>query len=117
MYRENATSTADFELTQTAIISGNVFNDANGNKIKDAAEAGQANVTVYLDLNNNGVLDFLDAHTTTDASGNYSFIVPFGTYVVREVAPSGFVQTTLAKTLTLAKGQVSTSINVGNKHT
>ena len=112
----NGTATANFELTQTVIISGNIFNDANGNKVKDAGEAGQANVTVYLDLNNNGTFDFVDMRTTTDASGNYSFIVPFGTYVVREVAPSGFAQTTGSKTLTLAKAQVSTGVNLGNKH-
>jgi hypothetical protein len=73
-------------------------------------------VVVYLDLNNNGELDFLDLKTTTDSSGNYKFVVPFGTYTVREVAPSGFAQTTAVKALTLARGATSTANNIGNKH-
>ena len=110
-----ASASANFELSQTAIISGNVFHDANGNKVKDAAEASQAGVVVYLDINNNGVLDFLDVKTTTDGSGNYQFVVPFGTYVVREVAPKGFAQDTATLTLTVKQAQISANDNIGNK--
>jgi hypothetical protein len=111
-----STSTANFGISQTVVISGNVFNDANGNKIKDSGEAGQSGVVVYLDLNNNGVLDFLDAKTTTDSSGNYKFVVPFGTYTIREVVPSASVQTTPVKALTLGPGTLSNANNIGNKH-
>ena len=110
-----ATATANFHLSQTALISGNVFHDANGNKLKDSGEAGQAGVVVYLDLDNNGVFDFLDVKTTTDTSGNYQFVVPFGTYVVREVAPKGLAQSTPTLTLTLKQAQISSNNNIGNK--
>jgi hypothetical protein len=51
--------------------------------------------TIYIDANNNHVLDAGERSTTTDANGNYSFAnVGPGTYRVREVAKSGFVQMT-----------------------
>jgi len=112
---QSTTASANFSLSQTTVISGNVFHDGNGNKVKDAGEAGQAGVTVYLDLDNNSVFDFLDLKTTTDASGNYKFVVPFGTFTVREVAPGGLKQTTPILTLTVKQGQLATNNNIGNK--
>ncbi|MDB5330580.1 MAG: glycosyl hydrolase [Phycisphaerales bacterium] len=38
-------------------ISGQVFNDANGNGVKDSAETGLAGWTVYLDQNGNHTFD------------------------------------------------------------
>ena len=109
--------TANFELSQTALISGVVFNDANGNKIHDTSEAGLSGVVVYLDFNNNGQLDSFELKTTTDAQGNFHFAVPFGTYVVREVVPTGYAQTTAnPASLTLARGALSPLINFGDKH-
>ena len=112
-----ATATANFGDSQTVLISGNVYNDANGNKVKDPAEHGIAGVTVYLDFNNNAQLDSFELKTTTDANGNYSFTEPFGTYVVRQVIPSGKVQTTPVGgiTVTLLKGTVATGKNFGDK--
>jgi hypothetical protein len=112
---QGQTAKANFHFSQTALISGTVFHDANGNKVKDTGETGQASVTVYLDLNNNGVFDFLDAKTTTDSKGNYQFAVPFGTYVIRENPGQGFSQTTPVLTLAVAQGQVSKGENFGNK--
>jgi len=112
---QGQTAKANFHFSQTALISGNVFNDANGDKIKNSGEAGQASVTVYLDLDNNGEFDFFDVKTTTDAKGNYQFAAPFGTFVIRETAPNGFTQTTPVLTLTVTKGQTSTGNNIGNK--
>jgi hypothetical protein len=112
-----ATATVGFGDSQTVVISGNVFNDANGNKIKDITEHGLAGVTVYLDFNNNGQLDSFELKTTTDANGNYSFIEPFGTYTVRQVIPSGKAQTTPVSgiTVTLVKGAIATGKNFGDK--
>jgi len=112
---QGSTGKANFHISQTALISGNVFHDANGNKLKDSGETGQSGVVVYLDLNNNGVFDFLDVKTTSDAKGNYQFAVPFGTYVIRETAPKGFTQTTSVLTLTVKQGQVSNGNNIGNQ--
>ncbi|HEV2688087.1 MAG TPA: SdrD B-like domain-containing protein, partial [Bryobacteraceae bacterium] len=111
------TSTANFGDSQTVLITGNVFNDANGNKIKDATEKGIAGVTVYLDFNNNGQLDSFELKTTTDANGNFKFVEPFGTYVVREVLPSGKTATLGGNgySVALAKGKSSALLLFGDK--
>ena len=77
-------------------ISGSKFQDTNGNAFRDVGEPGLPGVTIFLDLNHDGKLDPGDPSTVTDANGNFSFsnLGP-GTYVVREVVPAGFTQTTL----------------------
>ncbi|MFO1022942.1 MAG: SdrD B-like domain-containing protein [Planctomycetales bacterium] len=69
-----------------------------------ASEKGMAGVQVYLDLDSDGVLDAGEPKTVTldddpdtdtiDETGIYRFtnLTP-GTYVIREVVPSGYVQT------------------------
>jgi hypothetical protein len=70
--------------SDTAVISGSV----------SSGSSGMAGVTVYLDINNNGQLEPGDPTATTGSSGTYSFtdLLP-GTYEVREVAPTGYSQT------------------------
>ena len=66
------------------------------NGSKDIGEPGLAGWTVFLDNNNNGVLDGGESSTLTDVNGNYSFLnLGPGTYRVRELAPAGWVRTTL----------------------
>src|SRR5262249_1937333 len=56
-------------------ISGSVFEDVNGNAIKDAGEPTLSGWTVYVDSNNNGVYDSAsEPGALTDSSGNYAFI-------------------------------------------
>lgn len=108
-FANGSASTANFFVSQTALISGTVFNDLNGDKVQDGMEKGLSGITVYLDFNNNGQLDSFELKTTTDSSGHFKFVVPFGTYVVRAVVPAGKVQTTPASafTVTLSKGEVA----------
>ncbi|MFN8498615.1 MAG: SdrD B-like domain-containing protein [Anaerolineae bacterium] len=72
-------------------VTGNVFNDLNGDGVRQPGEPGIPGVTVTLkDGAGNTV-----GTTTTDPNGNYSFPnVPPGTYTVVETDPSGFVSTT-----------------------
>ena len=87
----------DFANTQLALISGTVFLDTNVNKTLDAFETGRANRTVYLDLNNDGVLQSTEPTTITDATGAFAFnTVSPGTYVVRLQPAFGFEITTPA---------------------
>jgi hypothetical protein len=111
------TGTATFGDSQTVIITGNVFNDANGNKVKDATEKGIAGVTVYLDFNNNGQLDSFELKTTTDANGNFKFVEPFGTYVIRQVLPAGKTATIGGNgySVTLAKALSTVQLLFGDK--
>lgn len=75
-------------------IQGTKFEDVNGNGQRDPDEGPLAGVTIFLDKNNDGVLDDDERSTTTDASGDYEFAdLPAADYIVREVVPSGFAQT------------------------
>jgi Mg-chelatase subunit ChlD len=80
-------------------------------------EPGMAGVTIYLDLNDNGIKDANEPSTVTaadnpatknvDEAGSYTFTgLAAGKYVVREVVPSGYV---LRSTGTLGKFTYSTT--------
>lgn len=78
-------------------ISGSVFQDANNNRTFDQlTEVGLAGWTVYLDIDNDSVLDPNEPFAISAADGTYSFdayVVP-GTYRVRQVLQPNFTQTT-----------------------
>jgi hypothetical protein len=72
-----------------------VFNDLDSNGVKDDGEPAQEGWTVFLDSNNDGILDPDESSTTTDAEGNYAFAgLGPGTYRVRLVVQDGWQQTT-----------------------
>lgn len=73
-------------------IQGTVFNDLNGNGVQEVGEPPLSGVTVNLF---DAATNTLIATTTTDPSGGYSFtnLVP-GNYIVDEVNPPGYVDTT-----------------------
>jgi hypothetical protein len=87
-------SNLDFANTQLAQISGTVFVDANGNGTREASESGRANQIVFLDLNNDGVLQDTEPTAITDSTGAFAFTVNPGSYVVRLQAFSDFTITT-----------------------
>ncbi|MGH7179077.1 MAG: SdrD B-like domain-containing protein [Tepidisphaeraceae bacterium] len=99
------TRTVNFPLSQTVILAGVVFNDLDDNGILDSSDARLGGVKVFLDFNNNGELDEFELSDVTDSKGNYRFILPHGEYVVRQVAPSGFQQTSPDSALTVALGK------------
>jgi serine-aspartate repeat-containing protein C/D/E len=72
----------------TNLITGGVFNDANGNGVLDAGEGPLANVVVSLrDAANNVV-----ATTQTNVAGAFTFgAVPGGVYTLTETDPAGYV--------------------------
>jgi protocatechuate 3,4-dioxygenase beta subunit len=90
-----------------ASISGQVFQDNNGNGLHDSGENGQPGVTVYIDANHNSRLDKTEPRTLTDSRGDYWFTgLRAGNYTVREVVPAGWTTTTpAAVTLPLAANQ------------
>jgi hypothetical protein len=78
-----------------ASIAGTVFYDFNGNSVKDAGEGGLAGRTLWIDLDNDKILDAGEKSTVTDANGNFKFTgLAAGTYKVRQQLPSGWGQTT-----------------------
>jgi serine-aspartate repeat-containing protein C/D/E len=102
----------------TASIAGNVFDDFNHNGIKDSDDVGLEGWRVYLDLNNNGILDTYEQRVLTDSAGNYIISnLAVGYYKMRIVLEAGYVQTTPANgfgnNATLASGQHATGENFG----
>lgn len=87
-----AASGADFGNFLYGTLSGTVFNDVNGDGVQQSSEPGLAGWEVYLDTNNNGLLDYGELAAVTDASGSYTIsgIGP-GTYNLRIIRQSGWV--------------------------
>ncbi len=101
-------------------IAGMVWNDLDGDRVKDNNEVGVANITVYNDANNNSKLDSGEKTTTTDANGDYVLSgLASGSYKIREILQSGWTQTTPTNnygwTITLASNQQLTGKNFGTK--
>jgi protocatechuate 3,4-dioxygenase beta subunit len=71
-------------------VSGNVYNDQDGNGLRNGSEPGLANWTVNLEDSSGNII----ATVLSDASGNYSFTgVGPGSYQVAEVVQTDYVQT------------------------
>ncbi len=97
-------------------ISGEVFNDLNGNGTLDSGEPGLANWTVELFKSGSGLV----ATTTTGTNGLFSFnSVGVGAYTVEEVLQNGYVETTSPSTysLTTTEGQNVKGVNFGDFQT
>lgn len=112
-----------FSAPVLASISGTLFNDLDNDGVKDANEPGIAGRTVYLDANNNGTYQSTsEMAVTTDANGVYRFeSLAAGSYNVRQIVPSGWVQTRpqsgWTHTVTLTTGQQSTNNDLGVRGT
>jgi choice-of-anchor A domain-containing protein len=78
-------------LVKTVSVSNRVWEDLNGNGVREDGEPGLTNVTVRL-LNASGAEV---ASTATDANGQYTFsgVIP-GSYRISVVAPDGYLFTT-----------------------
>jgi hypothetical protein len=103
-----------------ASISGTVFDDANGNGIQNSGESGIASVVMYIDLDNAGVFQSGDPETTTNSIGVYNFTgLAAGTYIVRQIVPSGDKQTFPTKGygdhVTVSAGQAASGANFGDE--
>ncbi len=80
-----------------ATLSGTVYDGGNG-----SPESG---VTVFLDTNDNGVLDAGETSAVTDSNGNYEFtgLAP-GAYQVAEVLPVGQTASVSDASVTVRSG-------------
>lgn len=70
----------------SAVISGIVFHDADGDGVQDTGETGIYGVEIQLAGQNRKVL--------SDGFGKYYFPLPGGTYTLQEVDPPGYNSTT-----------------------
>lgn len=95
------------EGTKTADLDGNGTGDT-----------GLGGVTVFLDFNANGILNFVEPSTQTSSSGHYSFsFLAAGTYHVQEVVPQGYTRTVPAgdHTVSLSLNQTISSLDFVNR--
>jgi hypothetical protein len=100
-------------------IRGTKYVDKNGDgTLKGGDHNRLAGVTIYLDLNNNGKLDSGEPSMVTNKLGEYHFSnLPAGTYHVREVEQSGWIETmpvTGSYTIVLPAGKDSKNNNFGD---
>lgn len=92
----------------TAVISGHVTCDANGNGIEDSGEV-VVGAMVFLDIDGNRELDASELSTITDSFGNYQFhsVNHSNVTVVTEVP-------NLCNTIPTAPGVIRSIIDVGD---
>ena len=112
-----ATVTVTVESTGgSGSISGVKFFDADRDGIRDAGEEAVAGCTIFLDANNDGVLNNNEQSIVTGANGSYFFgNLPPGTYNVLKIEPAGFESTSVNPVIiTLAADENRTGVIFGH---
>lgn len=83
---------ASFQANTSA--TGFVWNDANGNGIRDNGEGPMPGVWVYLDLDGDNRIDLNEPSAVSRTDGSYNLQFPgAGTYSIRQVLEPGYIQT------------------------
>ncbi|MGC1269079.1 MAG: DUF11 domain-containing protein [Croceibacterium sp.] len=109
----------EFNIQDAGTLTGVKFSDVDSDGVRDGGEVGVGGVTVFIDADQDGVLDTNERSTTTAADGSYSFTgVALGTWQVREILPTGSTRTTGDfETATIATlGQVVLVDPIGNHY-
>ncbi len=100
--------------SQNAVISGYLFFDSNKNGNFDVGESRQSAKTVFIDLDDDNVLDSNESKVVTDAQGQFTFSnLPAGTFKIRRVVPTGYKVTTPARNITVSSGQIVMNVSIG----
>ncbi len=81
-------------LDATAEIHGTVWNDTDGDSLRDTGEHGLANWTVYRDENANGAFDAGEPTTTSGPEGEFAWVdLPSGSYRIGAIEQPPWQQT------------------------
>lgn len=83
-----AVASRNFAQTRKVTISGTVFNDSNGDGVRQSGEPVANGWKVFVDDDKDGVHDAAEYSALTDSQGNYAFKLLWGDRVHRvRVAP------------------------------
>ena len=111
----------DFVNAPVAIsgVAGNVWNDINGNGVRDTGEPGLGGWEVYVDLDTNNSLDAGEPQSTTNAAGDYTIVgIEPGTHRVAVVQQINYLPTSPStgyQTVIAPNDGTQSNINFGNK--
>ncbi|MBI4162584.1 MAG: hypothetical protein HY513_02780, partial [Candidatus Aenigmarchaeota archaeon] len=103
---------------QKGSISGYKWEDINHNMQEDPGEGRLPDWTIFLDQDNDDILDSGEPSTITDLNGHFIFsnLMP-GTYYVREVLKEGWIQITPnPDPIVVTDGEQITGIKFGNQN-
>lgn len=104
-------TSGDIGVFRAAIVSGQKFNDLNGNGVFEVGEPTLSGWTIEMVNNATGAVQT----TTTGDQGGYAFSAGPGTYTLREVQKPGFVQTSpTPAAFTTTSGATIGGRNFGN---
>ncbi len=118
----------DIGLIELGSLSGTLYDDVNADGVENFTDQTISGVTVYLDTNDNGQLDWTDLNaneywdegegerwTVSDYFGHYHFDnLQAGDYVVRQVTPDGYTQITPGQSHHLTNISVSATGEQGD---
>ena len=113
------------QTAPTATIHGRKLLDQGVIGRLEDDNVGIGGVTIYVDLNNNGVRDVVggvaEPSGVTNTDGHYWIMnIPPGVWSVREIVPTGFVQTfptmPAFHTVDLSPGEDLMGVNFGNRN-
>jgi hypothetical protein len=78
---------AEWNTVPSTRITGVKFNDHDGDSVRDAGDEGLAGFTMYIDSNNNDLLDAGEMTAETGADGSFTFfsLIAGEVYTIREV--------------------------------
>jgi hypothetical protein len=106
------------QISRGEQIRGTKFVDRDADGVRDINEPGFPGVTIFIDTNNNGVLDPGEPSDVTDALGDYSINTDIGVHFVREVLPLGtrvtFPAGGVHRVVVEVENQIRDNIDFGN---
>ncbi len=107
----------DASASSPGSVAGVVWNDENGNGLRDTLEHGLGSWTVFLDVNSDGILNSGESTVTTPSDGSYAFSsVSAGTVSIGVLPVTGWrgtVPLTNSRTITLKGGESRTGLDFG----
>ena len=118
---EGAPAEADAEITVASgggSIAGLVYDDSDGDGTRDGGEPGLAGWAVFIDADDDGLLDTDERTTLTDGNGGYRFdgVAP-GTVVVGVIAEFGWLHVVPAdgfQPVTAVADETATGVDFGH---